>query len=65
MLETVEGSNGDVWFVFNGKPILYIDEYGSLTVSGNVTAFGNIPIIPLSPLNNKQTLITDYYINKI
>lgn len=62
MLETVEGSNGDVWFVFNGKSILYIDEYGSLTVSGDIISNGNIPSIPLSPLNNnKQSFITDYY----
>jgi hypothetical protein len=47
MLETIKGPQGDIWFVVDGKTVLYIDSNGTLNVKGDVIAFNkNLPTPP-------------------
>ena len=46
MLETICGENGQIWFVVNGKCIMYMSENGTLHVEGDVVAFAKLPPIP-------------------
>ena len=41
MIETIEGSQGEIWFVVNGRTVMYIDSYGVLSVKGDVIAVNN------------------------
>lgn len=60
MIETIEDDDGEIWFMLNGKAIMYFDKNGSLYTSGDISAFSKIPSPP-NTKNNNQTLITDYY----
>lgn len=43
---TIEGPEGEVWIMMGQKVLMYISKYGSLYMSGDVVAFGNIPPPP-------------------
>jgi hypothetical protein len=54
MIETIEGSQGEIWFVVNGRTVMYIDSNGVFSVKGDVIAFNNnIPPPPTKEITKK------------
>jgi hypothetical protein len=54
MIETIEGPQGELWFVVNGKTVLYIDSNGVLSVRGDIIACNNNIPPPPTKENTKK-----------
>ncbi len=54
MIETIEGSQGEIWFVVDGRTVMYIDSKGVLSVKGDVIAFNNNIPPPPTKENTKK-----------
>ena len=65
-IQTVENSEGCVWFMRDGKSFMYFDASGNMFVNGDVSAFITTTTIDTKfppPRELKSKKITDYFGN--
>jgi hypothetical protein len=54
VITSIEGDEGQVWIMMGSRVLMYISQFGSLYVPGDVIAFGNIPPPPDLKAEPKQ-----------